>query len=110
MRAHNIDTDGAFVEPFFCGGLEVSVMTKLLRGVVKGRTIELEGDTGLEDGRKVEVIVKAKELPGPPPGWRPGSSETAAGTMASLWTDEDDRILEEIYKDRRKDSRREVGE
>jgi hypothetical protein len=53
-------------------------MTKLLRGIVHGRTIELEDDTGLEDGRKVEIILRAKELPGPPPGWTPGSKETAA--------------------------------
>ena len=71
-------------------------MTKLLRGVVRGRTIELEGDPGLEDGRKVEIIVRAKGLPGPPPGWTPGSSETAAGMMASCWTENDDRILKEI--------------
>lgn len=85
-------------------------MTKILRGVVHGKTIELENDTGLQDGRKVDVILQAKELPGPPPGWKPGSTVTAAGMMASFWTEEDDRILEEIYQDRKKDSRREVPE
>jgi hypothetical protein len=85
-------------------------MTKVLRGVVHGRTIELETDTGLEDGRKVEVTLRAKELPGPPPGWQPGSRETAAGMMASCWTEEDDRILEEIRQERKKDTRREVPE
>jgi len=30
--------------------------------------------------------------------------------MASLWTEEDDRILEEIYQERRKDSRQEIPE
>jgi len=85
-------------------------MTKILRGVVHGKTIELEKDTGLEDGRKVEVILRAKVLPGPPPGWKPGSTETAAGMMASFLTEEDDRILEEIYQDRKKDSRREIPE
>jgi hypothetical protein len=68
-------------------------MTKLLRGIVHGRTIELQDDTGLEDGRKVEIILRAKELPGPPPGWTAGSKETAAGMMASCWTEDDDRIL-----------------
>ena len=85
-------------------------MTKVLRGVVHGKTIELESDTGLEDGRKVEVTLRAKELPGPPPGWQPGSRETAAGMMASRWTEEDDRILEEIHQERKKDTRREVPE
>jgi hypothetical protein len=85
-------------------------MTKVLRGVVHGRTIQLDDDTGLEDGRKVEVILRAKELPGLPPGWKPGSTETAAGMMSSVWTEEDDRILEEIYQDRKKDGRRETLE
>ena len=85
-------------------------MTKVLRGVVHGRTIELEGDTGMEDGRKVEVILRAKELPGPPPGWKPGSRETAAGMMASWWTEEDDRILEQIRQERKNDTRREIPE
>jgi hypothetical protein len=85
-------------------------MTKILHGVVHGRTIELENETGLQDGRRVEVILRAKELPGPPPGWQSGSTETAAGMMASLWTEEDDRILEEIHQDRKKDSRREIPE
>jgi hypothetical protein len=43
-------------------------MTKVLRGVIHGKTIELENDTGLEDGRRVHVTLRAKELPGPPPG------------------------------------------
>jgi hypothetical protein len=85
-------------------------MTKVLRGVVHGRTIELEHETGLEDGRRVEVILRAKELPGPPPGWKPGSAETAAGMMAAFWTDEDDRILEEIHQERKRDTRREIPE
>jgi hypothetical protein len=85
-------------------------MTKMMRGVVHGKTIELESDTGLEDGRKVEVILRAKELPGPPPGWKPGSRETAAGMMAPVWSAEDDSILEEIYNDRKLDSRREIPE
>jgi hypothetical protein len=85
-------------------------MTKVLRGVVHGKTIELESETGLEDGRKVEVTLRAKQLPGPPPGWQLGNRETAAGMMAACWTEEDDRILEEIYQERKKDARREVPE
>lgn len=85
-------------------------MTKVLRGVIHGKTIELESEPGLEDGRKVEVTLRAKELPGPPPGWQPGSRETAAGMMASRWTEEDDRILAAIHQERQKDTRREVPE
>jgi hypothetical protein len=90
--------------------MEESAMTKVLRGVVHGRTIELEDDTGMEDGRKVEIILRTKELPAAPPGWKPGSRETAAGMMASWWTEEDDRILEQIRQERKNDTRREIPE
>jgi hypothetical protein len=83
-------------------------MDKILHGVVHGRTIELEGDPGIEDGRKVEVILKDKPLPGPPPGWKPGGTETAAGMMAGHWTDEDERILAEIQRERAGDTGRDV--
>jgi hypothetical protein len=33
-----------------------------------------------------------------------------AGALASDWSDEDDRILEEIQNDRKRDSREEVRE
>ncbi len=85
-------------------------MTIVLRGVVRGRTIELNSDTGMEDGKEVEVILRAKELPGPPPGWKLGSTQTAAGMMAAHWTDADDRILEEIHLDRKQDFRKEIPE
>ena len=85
-------------------------MVKILRGVVHGRTIELETEPGIEDGRRVEVIVRSKTLPGPPPGWRPGSTETAAGMMAKHWTEEDDRILDQIERDRHLPSTREIPE
>jgi hypothetical protein len=85
-------------------------MTKILRGIVHGKTIELDTYTGLQDGRKVEIILKAKELPGPPPGWMPGHAETAAGMMAPLWTKEDDQILEEIHQERMIAGRKEISE
>jgi hypothetical protein len=85
-------------------------MVKILRGVVHGRTIELEGDPGIEDGRTVEVVVRSKALPGPPPGWQPGGTETAAGMLAAHWTEEDDRILEEIQRERERSSTREIPE
>ena len=52
-------------------------MNRVMRGVVHGRTIELEGDPGIADGRKVEVVLRLKQLPGPPPGWKPGSTGLA---------------------------------
>ena len=79
-------------------------MVKVLRGVVHGRTIELDDEPGIEDGGKVEVIVRSRTLPGPPPGWRPGGTETAAGMMAAHWTEDDDPLLEEIDQERRASS------
>jgi hypothetical protein len=85
-------------------------MTKVLHGVVYGRTIQLENDTGLEDGRRVEIILRAKELPGPPPGWRAEGGDSAAGMMAAYWTEDDDRIMDEIYRQRSLPSHREIPE
>lgn len=83
-------------------------MVKILRGVVHGRTIELESEPGIGDGRRVEVIVRSKMLPGPPPGWRPGGTESAAGMMAEHWAEDGDRIFEEIERDRHRPSTREI--
>ncbi|MEX2118685.1 MAG: hypothetical protein WD847_03670 [Pirellulales bacterium] len=85
-------------------------MNKVMQGVIHGRTIELESDPGIEEGRKVEVIVRVRQLPGPPPGWKPGSTQTAAGMMADHWTEEDDAIIERIRQDRKLDTRREMLE
>jgi len=89
-------------------------MVKTVHGIVRGKTIELDEDLGVAEGQKVEVQVKVispkKRLPGPPPGWQPGSTRTAAGMLADSWTEEDDRILEEIYRDRKRETRREVPE
>jgi hypothetical protein len=89
-------------------------MTKTLHGIVHGKTIELDEDLGVVDGQEVEVQVKMirprKRLPGPPPGWQPGRPSTTAGMLADSWTEEDDRILEEIYRDRKRETRRELPE
>jgi hypothetical protein len=77
-------------------------MDIVMQGVVHGKTIELETSPGIEDGRRVELVVRVKQLPGPPPAWKSGSTETAAGMMADYWAEEDDRILETIYQDRRR--------
>jgi len=87
-------------------------MTKTLHGIVRGRTIELDEDLDAAEGQEVELRVKVierrKGLPGPPPGWQPGSTRTVAGRLADSWSDEDDRILQEIYEDRKRETRREL--
>jgi hypothetical protein len=93
-------------------------MTKLLHGIVHGKTIELSEDLGLSDGQTVELIVmpsgssrstpdatrsevSPKKLPGPPPEWKPSNTSATAGLLAEEWTEEDDRILDQIYADRK---------
>ena len=87
-------------------------MTKTLRGKVHGSTIELEEDLGVVDGQEVEVHVKItrpkKRLQGPPAGWKPSQTSSTAGVLADSWTEDDDRILEEIYQDRKRETRREI--
>lgn len=89
-------------------------MTRTLYGKVHGKTIELEEDLGVAEGQEVEIQVKImnprKKLPGPPPGWQPGATSSTAGLLADSWTDEDDRVLQEIYMDRKRETRREVPE
>ncbi len=80
---------------------------KILHGVVNGKTIELTDDPGVPAGQAVEVIVKMV-LP-TKPVWGDGLRE-CAGALADDWTDEDDRILEEIYQQRKHDSRPKLPE
>ncbi|OJW19976.1 MAG: hypothetical protein BGO49_10665 [Planctomycetales bacterium 71-10] len=85
-------------------------MVKALQGVVRGRTIEFDEEVGVEDGRRVEVVVRShKTPPGPPPGWRPGVFSSAAGAQADHWTEEDDRILADIERDRHRPSTSEIS-
>jgi hypothetical protein len=81
-------------------------MTRTIRGIARGKFIELDEDLGLAEGRRVELEVGVthprKRLPGPPPGRRPEGNRTAAGRLADSWTEEDDRILEEIHQDRKR--------
>ncbi len=93
-------------------------MTKVLRGVVHGNTIEVTEDLGMWEGQTVDLLVTPsglpessaegslsqaapKKLPGPPPGWKPGGVSSAAEILAEDWTEEDDRILEQIQAERK---------
>lgn len=102
-------------------------MTRVLRGIVHGKTIEVNEDLTSWEGQAVELLMTPagpheeqaeggppakvpKTLPGPPPGWRPGQPSKTAGLLADSWREEDDRILEEIYQDRKRETRREIPE
>jgi hypothetical protein len=81
-------------------------MVKVIHGKVHGKTIELDEDLGLAEGQEVEVQVQAVPATRT---WGEGLRRSA-GALANDWTEEDDRIWEEIYQDRKRDRRREIPE
>lgn len=81
-------------------------MTKTIHGKVHGKTIELDEDLGVAEGQEVEVQVKV--VPSTKT-WGDGLRR-CAGALANDWTAEDDRILNEIYQDRKRDNRKEIPE
>ena len=76
-------------------------MQQLLTGTVHGNTIVLDAPPGVPEGQQVEVIVR---LPSNAVEIAPKDSD---GTDF-VYTEEDDRILEEIYRARHYSTRREV--
>ena len=78
-------------------------MTKTLRGIIQGKTIELLQNPGLEDGYAVEVEIRpiaSREE-------RIEALQRAAGSMAD--DPEFEAIMEEIQEDRRRAYPRTVG-
>lgn len=82
-------------------------MTTVL-GTVHGRTIELGQDLGLPDGQQVEITVRPI-APSKSDAWGDGLRR-CAGSLANSWTEEDERILKEIYQDRKRDTRQELAD
>ena len=81
-------------------------MTKTVHGVIHGKTIELRENPGVAEGQEVEITIRPILSQTP---WGEGLLR-CAGALASDWTDEDDRILEEIHADRQRDTRQEIPE
>lgn len=71
-------------------------MTKTLNGIVHGKTIELLDDLGMPEGETVRVVVCSTS----PTSRRGEGFLRAAGVLADSWSEEDDRILEEIQCER----------
>ncbi|MFN0051237.1 MAG: hypothetical protein ACKV0T_03545 [Planctomycetales bacterium] len=68
--------------------------------------IEVTDELGIADGQEVEIQIQ------PVSGkrtWGEGILRSA-GAMAPFWTEEDDRILEEIRQNRSRTSHREIPE
>jgi hypothetical protein len=79
-------------------------MERQLQGIIHGRTIELSEDPGVADGQPVEITLRTVRVPRP---WGEGLRR-CAGAFAADWTEEDDRILEQMHQERKRDSRREI--
>ncbi len=79
-------------------------MNRVLHGVVHGKTIELSESAGVADGQEVEVVVRFS-MPSRP--WGEGIRNSAGG-WSGQWTEEDDRILEQIQRDRKRETRPEI--
>lgn len=84
------------------------MMTKTMHGVIRGKTIELESDPGMSDGQQVEVTVRVAVNSGKQT-WGEGLAR-CAGALAASWTPEDDRILDEIHRERETESRLQIGD
>lgn len=78
---------------------------KIVHGTVRGNTIELAENLGVAEGEQVQVQITVVKPAG---NWGEGLRR-CAGALANEWTPEDDRILAEIYADRKQDSRREIA-
>jgi hypothetical protein len=80
-----------------------SIMTRVLQGTVHGRTIALEDDLGLAEGQVVELTIRTIV---PPTGRQPG--EGFLRTEGALADDPHwDAIMEEVYQERKNESRKE---
>ena len=80
-------------------------MVRQVQGIIHGKTIELSEDPRVADGQQVEVTIKT--LP-TPRSWGEGLRR-CAGAFAADWTEEDDRTLEAIHQERKRDTRGEIA-
>ena len=74
-------------------------MTKIIEGVVHGRTIELLSDPGFGEGQRVTVVLSS---PSPEGAWGEGIRRTA-GALADdpHW----DAIMAEVHESRKRERR-----
>jgi hypothetical protein len=80
-------------------------VSEVLEGVIHGKTIELAIDPGLQDGERVEIVIRRA---GQPKAWGQGITATA-GALAHLPPEEFDE-LDEIVRDRQRWTYREILE
>lgn len=70
-------------------------MTEIIRGVIHGKTIELDKDPGMSEGQQVEVVLRPERADKP---WGEGIRRSA-GALVDY--PEMDALMEEIQQRRR---------
>ena len=80
-------------------------MIRRVHSIVHGKTIEIEEELGLPDGDKVSIVIENSQSIRDK--WGEGL-QRCAGALADEWTEEDDKILDDIYRSRHSDSRPEI--
>jgi hypothetical protein len=78
-------------------------MTHIIHGRINGKTIELDDDLGVPNGREVEVVVRVVE---PQPDWGEGirRSAGAAADVADF-----DEVFAQIERERKAAQFRDAG-
>jgi hypothetical protein len=82
-------------------------MTKIMQGIVHGRTIELDQEIGVPDGQKVKVAVQILPTVSPTEPWGEGLRRCAGSLGGIPGLDED---MELILRERKTAKFREVPE
>jgi hypothetical protein len=82
-------------------------MTKIMQGIVHGRTIELDQEVGIPDGQKVEVTMQIVLTAPPAEPWGEGLRRCAGALAGIPGLDED---MELILRERKTAKFREVSE
>ena len=80
-------------------------MIRRVHGIVHGKTIEIEEELGLPDGDKVSIVIENSQSS--LDKWGEGLKR-CAGALVDECTEEDDKILDDIYTSRHSDSRPEI--
>jgi hypothetical protein len=71
-------------------------VTRTLRGIVHGKTIELIDSPEVPEGVQVEIVVRILT----PSSAESDGNLTDVGEVAPWWTDEDDQIFAQLEQDR----------
>jgi len=83
------------------------MMIRTMHGIVHGKTIELQQETGVPDGQEVEIVIRSiTAIPTTDP-WGEGLRRCAGALAGISGLDED---MEQILKERKTAKFREVQE